>query len=601
MSADANLGLTCLVVDPNNSVIDLSRSENQYEGFLHVRAIHLAAEHVGIELQLASKVLEPVKTPYSLELELSKVSLVLVEVSDADPLVYFYLGLARAFEKTLITLRRFDGVPLGGLLDQCPGFHLEYEAHARGIEDLQIELRETFSTIRRREERERELHLGGGPIALDWDRLSATQYENICFELLLQRDFREATWLENTEEIKILALRKRTGESDPAGNRTEVFLIAIGDGLADDFTVRLWDADFAKIRPQVKELVDKVRKLEPEQISVRLSFLFVWSPKADLFEVQEDVWKELTGKIARRATGLPVRFGGGVWRRKYVEQLVRANTTLLEKYFSDHVEEQTDRHKSMIDLYHEARRQKSKVIVDRRSSDKEEWQEKAYTVTHSIGNAIFPVETYVDYMRDTFKEMDFADGVEAAEKAMVCLEKAKVQIKKFKGIASLKDPKLVPTDPMPPLRVALDVAQRRGVEVNLWEDFEGQVPLVIADKDMLEEALDELVTNSLHWILDREEKKIDITLRWANPGDLTDYLADSDERFLWLRFQDSGPGVKNEHKQKIFDLFFSRRPTGMGFGLATVAKNVRGFGGDIVETGTPGSGVQFDIFLPISS
>ena len=55
-----------------------------------------------------------------------------------------------------------------------------------------------------------------------------------------------------------------------------------------------------------------------------------------------------------------------------------------------------------------------------------------------------------------------------------------------------------------------------------------------------------------------------------------------------------------ELKEKIFDLFFSQRPNGMGFGLATVAKYVRGFGGEIVETGTPGSGIQLDLFLPIS-
>jgi signal transduction histidine kinase len=595
--ATANTALTCLWVGPDSARVDLAKTDGVFEKRPYLRPLFLALEEAGIELIPARKVLEPVKTPYSLESELEKVSIVLVEISEPDPITFFYLGFARAQDKILVTLRRHDGILADALLKQLPGFHIEYEANTLGLEDLNQRFKDTFGAICRAEERDREILLGNHEIVIDWDHLSVTQYENLCLEVFLQRDFHETHWLEKTEEIKVLALRKR--KDDP----TEIFLVSIGSGLADDFTVRLWEGDYRKALPEVKALVDKVRQSEPDQISVRVNFLFVWSPKVEVFEVRDEIWKELSGKITRLSRGLPVRFGGGVWRRKYLEELVRSSPTILRAYFGDAGDEQTDRHKTVYDLYREASdmgRRANKVIIDRQTPEREEWQEKAYTVTHSIGNAIFPVETYVDVIEEIFQEMDHKEGYEAAGKAKQSLEKAKIHIRKFKNIASLKDPTLRAMDIMPSIQMALANARAQKVRVDEYFDFEGKVPLVVADKDMIEEIMDELVSNSLHWMNDQREKQIAITLQAASPPDLPESLQESEKRFLWIRFQDSGPGIKKELKAKIFDLFFSQRSTGMGFGLATVAKYVRGFGGDIIETGTSGQGVQFDIFLPIS-
>lgn len=598
MSANAATpALTCLLVGPGSARVDLAKSDSLFEQQPYLRALFLALEETGIEMLPARKVLEPVKTPYSLDAELEKVSIVLLEISELDPITFFYLGLARARDKTLVTLRRHDGAPVDALLKQLPGFHIEYEANTLGFDDLGQKLKDTFDAIRRAEERDREILLGQHETVIDWDQLSVTQYENLCLEVFLQRDFHEARWLEDTEEIKVLALRKRKGQS------TEIFLVSIGSGLAGDFTVRLWESDYRKALPRVKSLVEKVRLGEPEQISVRVNFLFVWSPKVDIFEVRDDVWKELSGKITRLSRGMPVRFGGGVWRRKYVEDLVRSSPTILRAYFGEAGEEQTDRHKTVYDLYREAAemgRRANRVIVDRQTPEREEWQEKAYTVTHSIGNAIFPVETYVDVIESIFQEMDHEDGYDAARKAKQSLEKAKIHIHKFKTIAALKEPELGPTDIMPSIRMALSNARAQKVKVDEYIDFEGQVPLVVANKDKIEEIMDELVNNSLHWMEGDAERQIVLTLRSATPLDLPESIQESNERFLWLRYQDSGPGIKKELKTKIFELFFSQRPNGMGFGLATVAKYVRGFGGEIIETGTPGQGVQFDMFLPIA-
>ena len=66
----------------------------------------------------------------------------------------------------------------------------------------------------------------------------------------------------------------------------------------------------------------------------------------------------------------------------------------------------------------------------------------------------------------------------------------------------------------------------------------------------------------------------------------------------WVSVADRGPGIAEEKRPRIFDLFFTTKKTGTGFGLATVKKIVDRHGGRIqVETGE-GRGTKFTIQLP---
>jgi signal transduction histidine kinase len=63
-------------------------------------------------------------------------------------------------------------------------------------------------------------------------------------------------------------------------------------------------------------------------------------------------------------------------------------------------------------------------------------------------------------------------------------------------------------------------------------------------------------------------------------------------------FHDSGPGVPQENKERIFTPFFTSRVRGMGLGLSIVKGVVEAHQGFIRETGGPGEGARFVIFLP---
>ena len=64
------------------------------------------------------------------------------------------------------------------------------------------------------------------------------------------------------------------------------------------------------------------------------------------------------------------------------------------------------------------------------------------------------------------------------------------------------------------------------------------------------------------------------------------------------RVSDSGCGMTEAVKAKIFDPFFSTKFAGRGLGLGVVQGIVRGHGGTIDLVSSPGEGTTFQVFLP---
>jgi signal transduction histidine kinase len=69
-------------------------------------------------------------------------------------------------------------------------------------------------------------------------------------------------------------------------------------------------------------------------------------------------------------------------------------------------------------------------------------------------------------------------------------------------------------------------------------------------------------------------------------------------RKVAISFADTGVGIKPEHLQRIFDLYFTTKEKGSGIGLSMVYRTVQMHDGEIEVQSTPGSGTTFRVLLP---
>ena len=83
----------------------------------------------------------------------------------------------------------------------------------------------------------------------------------------------------------------------------------------------------------------------------------------------------------------------------------------------------------------------------------------------------------------------------------------------------------------------------------------------------------------------------------AGAGKPSDAAADTTESWLRVTVSDTGPGIPDEMRARIFDPFFSTKESGRGLGLAAVRGIVRSLGGILELTSSDSGGARFDIFL----
>jgi signal transduction histidine kinase len=83
-------------------------------------------------------------------------------------------------------------------------------------------------------------------------------------------------------------------------------------------------------------------------------------------------------------------------------------------------------------------------------------------------------------------------------------------------------------------------------------------------------------------------------------GTLSVILAE-DRKFGVLRISDQGPGVPDEIKEKIFDLYFTTKTGGSGIGLAMTYRILQLHHGSIEVQSNPGRGTEFLLRIPLAA
>ena len=108
--------------------------------------------------------------------------------------------------------------------------------------------------------------------------------------------------------------------------------------------------------------------------------------------------------------------------------------------------------------------------------------------------------------------------------------------------------------------------------------------MIKADHDLLKQALLNIVINGCQVMPDGGK----LTLETAR-----------ENGHILIAITDQGPGIKAEVRDKIFNLYYTTKPTGSGIGLAQAFRAVQLHNGRISVKSEPGRGASFEILLPV--
>jgi len=209
-------------------------------------------------------------------------------------------------------------------------------------------------------------------------------------------------------------------------------------------------------------------------------------------------------------------------------------------------------------------------------------------VAHEINNPLTGILLYVNLVLERLEENDpFREDLEyVLEDTNRCKEIVKNLLAYSRQTNPTKE--IFQLNSLVEQSLNLIRDQRLFMNIEVIKEMSGDMMLIHADKNQLNQVIINLVINAI----DAMEKKGTITFRTYR---------DKRAKMVYLEISDTGSGIPEENLPKVFDPFFSTKELGKGtgLGLSTAYGIVKENGGEISVKDTGVEGTTFLVELPL--
>ena len=120
-------------------------------------------------------------------------------------------------------------------------------------------------------------------------------------------------------------------------------------------------------------------------------------------------------------------------------------------------------------------------------------------------------------------------------------------------------------------------------DVVVEQELRSDLPLLQIDRDQMKQAFYNVIKNSLEAMKRRGILRI---------------RTDMDDTHVLISFIDTGSGMSAENLSRVFEPYFTTKPSGTGLGLLIVRRIVREHGGELSIQSSQGKGLTLTIRLP---
>ncbi|WP_029271656.1 PAS domain-containing sensor histidine kinase [Flavobacterium sp. KJJ] len=198
--------------------------------------------------------------------------------------------------------------------------------------------------------------------------------------------------------------------------------------------------------------------------------------------------------------------------------------------------------------------------------EKEAWINLMKIISHELMNSLTPIRALSQNLlqivdQEKLEEDDFDDIKSSISTIINRSDHLQVFVENYRKLAMLPTPnkQMTPINGLfeDCLRIMNPILKAEGIE--LMNEINSSRSILI-DKNQMEQVIINLITNSIHALKDKTEKKLILSSYTEN------------NRFF-ITLSDNGKGIDPEIRDKVFLPFFTTRKDGAGIGL-TLSKNI---------------------------
>lgn len=217
------------------------------------------------------------------------------------------------------------------------------------------------------------------------------------------------------------------------------------------------------------------------------------------------------------------------------------------------------------------------------------WREVARRIAHEIKNPLTPIQLSAQRLRRRYPlilEEDNSIFDQCTNTIIKQVDELKLLVNEFSQFARMPKINQAPADISAMINETLFLYQQAHSNIHFSVTSAPPIPIFSFDSEQMKRCFINLFDNAIAVLPDGG--RIDIILSISE-----------DERGVFIQVADSGPGISEDEKLRLFEPYFSTKKTGTGLGLAIVATIISDHNGYIrVQDNSP-HGTIFTIELPL--
>ncbi|MGB6688803.1 MAG: ATP-binding protein [Terracidiphilus sp.] len=219
------------------------------------------------------------------------------------------------------------------------------------------------------------------------------------------------------------------------------------------------------------------------------------------------------------------------------------------------------------------------------------WKEVAQRVAHEIKNPLTPIALSAERIG---KHLDRRQPEslniirKCSEVILGCVGTLRTLVDQFSALAQFPAPQPRPCDMNKVAEEALALFAGRLDGITVQWDLEPELPLVLADPDAIRRALANLIDNAAEAMQGSLLRILGIRSALSEDGSA-----------VGVTVSDTGHGLTDEIRERLFLPFYSTKHRGTGLGLSIAAKIAQEHGGSLSAEANSPKGARFLLRLPL--